>query len=57
MCRFIDTDAIISRENTIYQVDGTYSCNSANVVYLIRCRKGCPEAWYIGETCRRYDNG
>ncbi|XP_078071455.1 uncharacterized protein LOC144495260 [Mustelus asterias] len=47
-CRIIDTDAIISRENTIYQVHGTYSCNSANVVY--RCRKGCPEAWYIGET-------
>ncbi|XP_078061539.1 uncharacterized protein LOC144487335 [Mustelus asterias] len=21
-----------------------------NVVYLIRCRKGCPGAWYIGET-------
>ncbi|XP_078084813.1 uncharacterized protein LOC144503794 [Mustelus asterias] len=49
-CRIINTDAIISRENTIYQVHGTYSCNSANVVYLIRCKKGCPEAWYIGET-------
>ncbi|XP_078072210.1 protein NOXP20-like isoform X1 [Mustelus asterias] len=49
-CRIIDTDAIISRENTIYQVHGTYSCNSANIEYLIRCRKGCPEAWYIGET-------
>ncbi|XP_078061688.1 uncharacterized protein LOC144487466 [Mustelus asterias] len=49
-CRIIETDAIISRENTIHQVHGTYSCNSANVVYLIRCRKGCPEAWYIGET-------
>ncbi|XP_078095826.1 uncharacterized protein LOC144510206 isoform X2 [Mustelus asterias] len=49
-CRIIDTDAIISRENTIHQVHGTYSCNSANVVYLIRCKKGCPEAWYIGET-------
>ena len=49
-CQIIDTDAIISRENTIHQVHGTYTCNSANVVYLIRCRKGCPEAWYIGET-------
>ncbi|XP_078057016.1 uncharacterized protein LOC144481742 [Mustelus asterias] len=48
-CRIIDTDAIISRVNTIHQVHGTYSCNSANAVYLIRCRKGCPEAWYIGE--------
>ena len=50
MCQIIDTDAIISRENTIHQLRGTYSCNSANVVYLIRCRKGYPEAWYIGET-------
>ena len=41
-CQIIDTDAIISHENTIHQVHGTYSCNSANVVYLIRCRKGCP---------------
>ena len=49
-CRIIDTDTIISRENTIHQVHGKYSCNSANVVYLIRCKKGCPEAWYIGET-------
>ena len=48
-CQIINTDAISSRENTIHQVHGTYSCNSANVVYLIRCRKG-PEAWYIGET-------
>ncbi|XP_078083736.1 uncharacterized protein LOC144503102 [Mustelus asterias] len=46
-CRIIDTDVIISRENTIHQVHGTYTCNSANVVYLICCRKGCPEAWYI----------
>ncbi|XP_072354219.1 septin 5a isoform X1 [Scyliorhinus torazame] len=43
-------DTTITRENTTHQVRGTYSCNSANVVYLIRCRKGCPEAWYIGET-------
>ena len=43
-------DDIIKREDTIHQVHGTYSCNSANVVYLIRCKKGCPEAWYIGET-------
>ena len=51
-CRIIDTDAIISRENTIYQVHGTYSCNPANVVYLIRCAGSCPEAWCIGEAMR-----
>ena len=40
----------VTRENTTHQVHGTYSCDSTNVVYLIRCRKECPEAWYIGET-------
>ena len=28
---------------------GNYNCDSANVVYLIHCKK-CPEALYIGET-------
>ncbi|XP_072357570.1 uncharacterized protein [Scyliorhinus torazame] len=49
-CQIIDMDTTITHENTTHQVRGTYSCDSANVVYLIRCRKGCPEAWYIGET-------
>ncbi|XP_043534506.1 uncharacterized protein LOC122541641 [Chiloscyllium plagiosum] len=25
-------------------------CNSANIVHLICCSQGCPEAWYTGET-------
>ncbi|XP_067831053.1 cytochrome P450 2C31-like isoform X3 [Heptranchias perlo] len=49
-CQIIDTDTTITREDTTHQVHGSYSCDSANVVYLIRCRKGCPGAWYIGET-------
>ena len=28
---------------------GNHNCDSANVVYLIHCKK-CPEALYIGET-------
>ena len=28
---------------------GNHNCESANVVYLIHCKK-CPEALYIGET-------
>ncbi|XP_067828955.1 uncharacterized protein [Heptranchias perlo] len=48
--QIIDTDTTITREDTTHQVHGSYSCDSANVVYLIRCRKGCPRAWYIGET-------
>lgn len=49
-CQIIDVDTTITRENTTHQVHGTCSCDSTNVVYLIRCRKGCPEAWYVGET-------
>ncbi|XP_067854732.1 uncharacterized protein [Heptranchias perlo] len=49
-CQIIDTDTTITREDTTHQVHGSYSCDSANVVYLIRCRKGCLRAWYIGET-------
>ncbi|XP_067848012.1 uncharacterized protein [Heptranchias perlo] len=49
-CQIIDADTTITREDTTHQVHGSYSCDSANVVYLIRCRKGCPGAWYIGKT-------
>eukprot|EP00061_Rhincodon_typus_P011036 g35760.t1 len=48
--QIIDMDTTITCGNTIYHVYGRYTCDSANVVYLIRCRPGCPEAWYIGET-------
>jgi len=47
MCRIIDKETTITRENTTHQVQGTYTCGSANIAYLT---KGCPEAWYIGET-------
>eukprot|EP00061_Rhincodon_typus_P013053 g39183.t1 len=49
-CQIIDMDTTITRGNTTHHVHGRYSCDSANVVYLIRCRQGCPEAWYISET-------
>ncbi|XP_067859745.1 uncharacterized protein [Heptranchias perlo] len=49
-CQIIDTDTTITREDTTHQVHGSYTCDLANVVYLICCRKGCPGAWYIGET-------
>eukprot|EP00061_Rhincodon_typus_P005271 g24573.t1 len=48
--QIINMDTTISRGNTTHRVDGRYSCDSANVVYLIRCRQGCPGVWYIGET-------
>jgi len=44
MCRIIDNETTVTRDNTTHKVQGTYTCGSANLVYLIRCRKGCPEA-------------
>ena len=38
------------RGNTTFQVKGQHTCGSTDLVYLIRCRKDCPEAWYVGET-------
>ncbi|XP_072433467.1 uncharacterized protein [Chiloscyllium punctatum] len=52
-CQSVDTDTAITRGDTSHLVHGRYSCDSANVVYLIRCRQGCPETWYIGETEQR----
>ncbi|XP_072452300.1 uncharacterized protein [Chiloscyllium punctatum] len=52
-CQIVDIDTTIMRGNTSHLVHGRYSCDSANIVYLIRCRQGCPEAWYIGETEQR----
>ncbi|XP_072436175.1 uncharacterized protein [Chiloscyllium punctatum] len=52
-CQSVDIDTTITHGNTSHLVHGMYSCDSANVVYLIRCRQGCPVAWYIGETEQR----
>eukprot|EP00061_Rhincodon_typus_P005457 g24990.t1 len=49
-CHIIDMHATITCGNTTHDVHGKYSWDSANVVYLIGCRQGCPKAWYIGET-------
>ena len=36
--------------NTTHHTNGTFTCKSANLIYLITCTHGCPNAWYIGET-------
>eukprot|EP00061_Rhincodon_typus_P012358 g38041.t1 len=45
-CHVIDTDTTITRGNTTHHIQ----CDSANVGYLLHCRKGYPEAWYFGKT-------
>ncbi|XP_072426633.1 uncharacterized protein [Chiloscyllium punctatum] len=56
-CQIVDIDTTITRGNISHLVHGRYSCDSANVVYLICCRQGCLEAWYIGETEQRPQQG
>ncbi|CAI9595525.1 unnamed protein product, partial [Staurois parvus] len=33
----------------IFNISGSYSCTSSNVVYLIQCRK-CSKGSYVGKT-------
>eukprot|EP00061_Rhincodon_typus_P002785 g18458.t1 len=37
-------DATITRGSSTHRVHGRYSCDSANIVYLIRCKQGCSES-------------
>ena len=52
-CQLINTETTITRDDTSHTLSGTYTCNSTGLVYLIRCKKQCPDAWYIGETKQR----
>ena len=52
VCKHIDTATnVFINHKTVKQ--GNYNCDSANVVYLIHCKK-CQEAQYIGETCGNF---
>eukprot|EP00061_Rhincodon_typus_P015603 g43373.t1 len=44
--QIINLNTTITRVNTTYYVHGRYSCDSANVVYLMLQAK-MPKAWYI----------
>eukprot|EP00061_Rhincodon_typus_P010113 g34149.t1 len=44
-CQIIVMDTTITCGNTTHHVHGRYSCDSANVIYLICCRQECPYAW------------
>ena len=48
VCKHINTATNVLINNKTAN-PGNYNCDSANVVYLIHCKK-CPEAPYIGET-------
>ena len=48
VCRHINTATNVFIDHKTVK-PGNYICDSANVVYLIHCKK-CPKAQYIGET-------
>jgi hypothetical protein len=52
-CAYMTNDTVITRTTATHHVNGNFTCKSANLVYLIRCQRGCPEAWYVGETCQK----
>ena len=49
-CAAICTETAVIRKQVTFHIRGVHSCYSRDVVYLIRCGRGCPDAWYIGET-------
>ena len=49
-CPLISSDVSISRGNVTFNFFDSFDCTTSHVVYLIRCRRGCSNAWYIGET-------
>ena len=44
-CGAVHADPTIARGDTTLQVKGQYTRGPTDLVYLIRCRKDCPEAW------------
>ncbi|XP_043542722.1 uncharacterized protein LOC122548258 [Chiloscyllium plagiosum] len=44
MYQSIDMDNTIIHGDTFQQVRSKYSCDSANMLYLIGCRQGCPQS-------------
>ena len=49
-CARISTDTEFKRNGVTHTTKGQFTCASANLVYLIRCEKGCGQGWYVGET-------
>ena len=49
-CEIICTDTTFNRYDKTHKTRGEFTCSSTNVVYLIRCAKGCEQGWYVGET-------
>ncbi|CAI9583100.1 unnamed protein product, partial [Staurois parvus] len=49
LCNQINPSKSVRHSKGIFNISGSYSCTSSNVVYLIQCRK-CSKGSYGGET-------
>ncbi|CAI9591518.1 unnamed protein product, partial [Staurois parvus] len=49
LCNQINPSKSVRHSKGIFNISGSYSCTSSNVVYLIQCRK-CSKGSYAGET-------
>ncbi|CAI9585089.1 unnamed protein product, partial [Staurois parvus] len=49
LCNQINPSKGVRHSKGIFNISGSYSCTSSNVVYLIQCRK-CSKGSYVGET-------
>ncbi|CAI9619539.1 unnamed protein product, partial [Staurois parvus] len=49
LCNQINPSKSVRHSKGIFNISGSYSCTSSNVVYLIQCRK-CSKGSYVGET-------
>ncbi|CAI9600244.1 unnamed protein product, partial [Staurois parvus] len=49
LCNQINPSKSVRHSKGIFNISGSYSCTSSNVVYLIQCRK-CNKGSYVGET-------
>ena len=50
LCAAVSNDPIMLPSQRLFNPQGHYNCSSANLVYMIRCKK-CA-TFYIGETCQ-----
>ena len=53
ICPFVKEEKVIKRNNCTWKINSEITCQTQNLVYMIKCTKeGCKENIYIGESER-----
>ena len=53
ICPFVREEKVIKRNNCTWKINSEITCQTKNLVYMIKCTKnGCKENIYIGESER-----